>query len=69
MTSINITDYTVEVRETKLVQIVTRDIPNVSEESLRHLDENELFKSVQRLRLDINGWKIGTSKASRQIEL
>ena len=41
LTSINIKDFTVEVRETKLgPEIVTRDIPNVSEESLRHLDEN-----------------------------
>jgi DNA-directed RNA polymerase subunit beta len=40
VTSINIKDYNVEVRETKLgPEIVTRDIPNVSEESLRHLDE------------------------------
>jgi DNA-directed RNA polymerase subunit beta len=40
LTSINIKDYTVEVRETKLgPEIVTRDIPNVSEDSLRHLDE------------------------------
>ena len=40
LTSINIKDYNVEVRETKLgPEIVTRDIPNVSEESLRHLDE------------------------------
>ncbi len=40
LTSVNITDYMVEVRETKLgPEIVTRDIPNVSEESLRHLDE------------------------------
>lgn len=40
LTSINIKDYTVEVRETKLgPEQVTRDIPNVSEESLRHLDE------------------------------
>ncbi len=40
LTSINIKDYTVEVRETKLGdEIVTRDIPNVSEESLRNLDE------------------------------
>jgi len=39
LTSINIKDYTVEVRETKIGnEIVTRDIPNVSEESLRHLD-------------------------------
>ena len=42
LTSIN---YNVEVRETKLgPEIVTRDIPNVSEESLRHLDENGIVQ-------------------------
>ena len=45
LSSINIKDYTVEVRETKLgPEIVTRDIPNVSEESLRHLDENGIVQ-------------------------
>ena len=45
LTSINIKDYTVEVRETKLgPETVTRDIPNVSEESLRHLDENGIVQ-------------------------
>ena len=45
LTSINIKDYIVEVRETKLgPEIVTRDIPNVSEESLRHLDENGIVR-------------------------
>ena len=45
LTSINIKDYTVEVRETKLgPEIVTRDIPNVSEESLRHLDEDGIVQ-------------------------
>src|SRR3989344_1233349 len=45
LTSINIKDYTVEVRETKLgPEIVTRDIPNVSEESVRHLDENGIVQ-------------------------
>ena len=45
LTSINIKDYTVEVRETKLgPEIVTRDIPNVSEESLHHLDENGIVQ-------------------------
>ena len=45
LTSINIKDYTVEVRETKLgPEIVTRDIPNVSEDSLRHLDENGIVQ-------------------------
>lgn len=45
LTSINIKDFVVEVRETKLgPEIVTRDIPNVSEESLRHLDENGIVR-------------------------
>jgi DNA-directed RNA polymerase subunit beta len=45
LTSINIKDYAVEVRETKLgPEIVTRDIPNVSEESLRHLDESGIVQ-------------------------
>ena len=45
LTSINIKDYTVEVRETKLGdEIVTRDIPNVSEESLRNLDEQGIIQ-------------------------
>ncbi len=45
LSSINIKDYTVEVRETKLgPEIVTRDIPNVSEESLRHLDESGIVQ-------------------------
>ena len=45
LTSVNIKDYMVEVRETKLgPEIVTRDIPNVSEESLRHLDENGIVQ-------------------------
>lgn len=45
LTSININDFMVEVRETKLgPEIVTRDIPNVSEESLRHLDETGIVR-------------------------
>ena len=41
LTSINIRDFDVEVRETKLgPEQVTRDIPNVSEHSLRHLGED-----------------------------
>jgi DNA-directed RNA polymerase subunit beta len=45
LTSINIKDYTIEVRETKLGnEIVTRDIPNVSEESLRHLDDDGIVQ-------------------------
>ncbi len=45
LTSIHIIDYMTEVRETKLgPEIVTNDIPNVSEESLRHLDENGIVR-------------------------
>ncbi|MBQ6510749.1 DNA-directed RNA polymerase subunit beta [Candidatus Saccharibacteria bacterium] len=41
LTSINIKDFDVEVRDTKLgPEQVTRDIPNVSEHSLRHLGED-----------------------------
>ena len=45
LTNINIKDYMVEVRETKLgPEVVTRDIPNASEYSLRHLDENGIVQ-------------------------
>jgi DNA-directed RNA polymerase subunit beta len=45
LTSIHIVDYMIEVRETKLgPEIVTRDIPNVSEDTLRHLDEGGIVR-------------------------
>ena len=45
LTSIHIVDFMIEVRETKLgPEIVTRDIPNVSEETLRHLDEEGIVR-------------------------
>lgn len=45
LTSIHIVDYMTEVRETKLgPEVVTADIPNVSEEALRHLDENGIVR-------------------------
>lgn len=45
LTSIHIVDYMIEVRETKLgPEIVTRDIPNVSEDALRHLDEDGIVR-------------------------
>ena len=51
LTSINIKDYTIEVRETKLGdEIVTRDIPNVSEESLRNLDEDGVIQVGSEVR-------------------
>ena len=41
LTSIHIADYTVKIQETKLgPEEITRDIPNVSEEALRNLDES-----------------------------
>lgn len=44
LTSINITQSTVEVRDTKLgPEVVTRDIPNASEDALRNLDENGII--------------------------
>jgi DNA-directed RNA polymerase subunit beta len=45
LTSIHIVDFMIEVRETKLgPELVTRDIPNVSEETLRHLDEDGIVR-------------------------
>ncbi len=45
LTSIHIVDFMVEVRETKLgPEIVTRDIPNVSEDALRHLDDEGIVR-------------------------
>lgn len=44
-TSIHIENYMVEVRETKLgPEVITSDIPNVSEEKLRNLDENGIIR-------------------------
>ncbi|PIY93217.1 MAG: DNA-directed RNA polymerase subunit beta [Candidatus Magasanikbacteria bacterium CG_4_10_14_0_8_um_filter_32_14] len=44
-TSIHIEDYTINVRETKLgEEIITSDIPNVSEEKLRHLDSEGVVR-------------------------
>jgi DNA-directed RNA polymerase subunit beta len=44
-TSIHIEKYEVEARDTKLgAEEITRDIPNVSEESLRELDENGIVR-------------------------
>ena len=45
LTSVHIVDFMVEVRETKLgPEIVTRDIPNVSEDALRHLDDEGIVR-------------------------
>ncbi len=43
--SIHIENYTVDVRDTKLgPEIVTNDIPNISEEKLKDLDENGIIR-------------------------
>ncbi|MGH7195904.1 MAG: DNA-directed RNA polymerase subunit beta [Candidatus Saccharimonadales bacterium] len=45
LSSINIVDFMTEVRETKLgPEIITSDIPNVSEDALRHLDEDGIVR-------------------------
>lgn len=45
LTSVHIVDYMIEVRETKLgPEVVTSDIPNVSEDALRHLDEEGIVR-------------------------
>lgn len=44
-TSIHIEEYTIDVRETKLgPEVITCDIPNVSEEALRNLDEEGIVR-------------------------
>jgi DNA-directed RNA polymerase subunit beta len=45
LTSVHIVDFMIEVRETKLgPEVVTRDIPNVSEDALRHLDDDGIVR-------------------------
>jgi len=45
LTSVHIVDYMIEVRETKLgPEVVTSDIPNVSEDALRNLDEDGVVR-------------------------
>ena len=49
-TSIHIDEFDVEIRETKLGrEEFTRDIPNVSEKALRHLDEEGIVKIGTRV--------------------
>ncbi len=43
--SIHITDYTIDVRDTKLgPEVITRDIPNVGDEKLKDLDEDGIIR-------------------------
>lgn len=45
LSSVHIEKYSIEVRDTKLgPEILTRDIPNVSEEALSNLDENGIIR-------------------------
>ncbi len=45
LSSIHIEKYSIEVRDTKLgPELLTRDIPNVSEEALSNLDENGIIR-------------------------
>ncbi|MFM7039680.1 MAG: DNA-directed RNA polymerase subunit beta [Planctomycetaceae bacterium] len=49
-TSIHLDEYDVEIRETKLGrEEFTRDIPNVSEKALRHLDDSGIVKVGTRV--------------------
>ncbi len=51
MTSIHIEDFELQVRETKRgVEEITREIPNVSEEAVRNLDENGIVRIGARVR-------------------
>jgi DNA-directed RNA polymerase subunit beta len=43
-TSIHVDDYSLEVRDTKLGNELTNDIPNVSEEATKDLDENGMIR-------------------------
>ncbi|MGQ9810216.1 MAG: DNA-directed RNA polymerase subunit beta [bacterium] len=51
MTSIHIEDFELQVRETKRgVEEITAEIPNVSEEAVRNLDENGIVRIGARVR-------------------
>lgn len=69
LTSIHIVDYMTEVRETKLgPEIVTRDIPNVSEDALRHLTKTVLLESVQKYTLAIFWLEKSHQKVSKSFQ-
>jgi DNA-directed RNA polymerase subunit beta len=58
-TSIHIDDYSLEVRDTKLGnEELTNDIPNVSEEATKDLDENGMISIGAEVKPgDILNWK------------
>ncbi len=50
-TSVHVSVYDIEARDTKLgPEEITRDIPNVSEESLRHLDDDGIAKIGSKIK-------------------
>lgn len=63
--SIHIEDFTIDVRDTKLgPEVVTRDIPNVSEEKLRNLDE----EGVVRIGAEVRSGDILVGKVTNKGE-
>jgi DNA-directed RNA polymerase subunit beta len=63
--SIHIEDFTIDVRDTKLgAEVVTRDIPNVSEEKLRNLDE----EGVVRIGAEVRSGDILVGKVTNKGE-
>jgi len=53
LTSIHVEKYEIEARDTKLgPEEITRDIPNVGEEALRHLDENGIVAPGSEVRAE-----------------
>ena len=55
MTSVHVDEYSLEVRETKRgVEEFTADIPNVSEEATKDLDDNGIIRIGARVELVIS---------------
>ena len=64
-TSIHIEEYETESRDTKLgPEEITRDIPNVSEDALKDLDERGIIASVPRSRAAIF-WSVRSPRRVR----
>ena len=50
LTSVHVDEYSLEVRETKRgMEVLTNDIPNVSEEATKDLDENGIVRVGARI--------------------
>jgi DNA-directed RNA polymerase subunit beta len=63
-TSIHIEEYEMDVRDTKLgEEELTNDIPNVSEDATRNLDENGIIRIGAKIKEgDILNWKNYTKR-------